>query len=330
MKTIGLLTAGGDAPGMNACIATIAIRAEEMRVPVRGIFRGFSGLMEGNSVPIGTELAGFARRGGTFLGTSRSGYLGDELLEDEIEGAMQSCNVDALIIIGGGGPLGAAARLANNGYPVIGIPSTINNDIYGTEFSLGFHSALNKSVQAANDIMDTAESLGERIFLIETLGGVTGHIAVATAYAAFADAVFIHERKLSVTEVGLKIKNKLAAGGSHGLVVLCEGLGTTDIAQEISALTGKRTRITDLGMIMRGGSPAYFDRELAREFGEAALDMILADEFGQMVTYSCGAINSISLQEVAGKSREIDQRKYDAVNRVVESKAAAAPQMDLG
>lgn len=330
MKTIGLLTSGGDAPGMNACIATIAIRAEEMGVPVRGIFRGFSGLMEGNSVPIGSELAGFARRGGTFLGTSRSGYLGGELQEDEIESAMQSCNVDALIIIGGGGSLGAAARLAQKGIPVVGIPSTVNNDIHGTEFSLGFHSALNKSVQAANDLMDTAESLGDRIFLIETLGGNTGHIAIATAYAAFADAVFIHERELSVGEVGGKIKTKLDSGGSHGLVVLCEGLGTTDIAQELGAITGRRTRITDLGHTMRGGSPAYFDRELAREFGEAALEMMLADQVGQMVAYNGGSVASISLQEVAGKSREIDQKKYDAVNRVVGPKAAATPQMDLG
>lgn len=314
--TIGILTSGGDAPGINACISTIAILAEKRGVPLRGILGGFKGLVEGNSIPIGSELSGLARRGGTFLGTSRNGHTEAAILEKGIEATLQACSVDALIVVGGGGSLEAASRLADGGVPIIGIPCTIDNDIYATDYALGFDSAVNKAVRTVDEIMDTAESLPERIFIVETLGNKTGHIAIATAYATDADAVFIHEINLDINSVADKIKAKMEAGGTNGLVVVGEHLGTYEIAQKLEELTGRRVRITILGHAQRGGSPTYFDRMVARQFGETAAQMAFSNDFGKMVTYVNGHTSSVPLGEIVGKTKDVDVEKFKRVNRV--------------
>lgn len=314
MKTIGVLTSGGDAPGMNACIATIAQSAEARGVKLRGVFYGFQGLVEGNSIPIGSELSGLARRGGTFLGTSRNGNLEDALQGSSFADILSRCGVDGLIVLGGGGSLTAAARLAESGAPIVGIPSTIDNDVLGTEYTLGFDSAVNKAVRIADEMMDTAESLSGRIFVLETLGGVTGHIALATAYAVGADAALIHELPIDIDAVARDIKAKMDNGATHGLVVLCEGLGTADISLGLEDATGRRTRITVLGHAQRGGSPTYLDRMLGREFGEAAVELLLAGESGKMVNFYCGRTDSVPLAQVADKPKQIDMMQYRAVN----------------
>ena len=316
MTTIGILTSGGDAPGMNACIAAVAEHAEMHGAHIRGIFRGFRGLIEANSIPIGTELSGLARRGGTFLGTSRNdGELEESLIKIGAVNALRGCGVDSLIVLGGGGSLSSAARLAGAGAAIVGVPCTVDNDVYGTEYSLGFDTAVSKGMIVADDMMDTAESLGERIFMLETLGAQTGHIALATAYAVGADAVFVHEVKTDIKAVANKIRTKMDKGGTHGLIVLCEGLGTAEIAQELESLTGRRTRLTVLGHGQRGGSPTYLDRTLAREFAEAAVEMIISGESGRMITHYCGKTSSVALSEVAEKPRAIDMKKYESVNR---------------
>ena len=166
MKTIGVLTSGGDAPGMNACIAAIAECADSRDVRVRGIFRGFVGLLEGNYLPIASEVRGLARRGGSFLGTSRNGDAEKALQQRGHQPLFEACGIDALIVLGGGGSLEAAARVAEQGARIIGIPCTIDNDIYGAGYCLGFDSAVNKALRAIDEIMDTAESLSERVFVV--------------------------------------------------------------------------------------------------------------------------------------------------------------------
>lgn len=314
MKTIGLLTSGGDAPGMNACIAAAVEAAEKRGIRVRGIIAGFRGLLETNSIPIGTELAGLARRGGSFLGTSRNGNLEKELAEQGIASAMSRCCVDGLVVLGGGGSLGAAARIAADGAPVVGVPCTIDNDVQGTDYCLGFDSAVNKALRAADEILDTAESLSERIFIIETLGGKTGHIAVAAAYAAGADAVFVHEIQPDIEGAARKIKTKMDAGGTHGLVFLCENLGTSEIAAKLESIAGRRVRITVLGHTQRGGNPTYLDRALAREFGELAVETLVTGDYGKMVAYKAGDVTTIHLSEAVSKTKELDIAKYKAVN----------------
>ena len=313
MKTIGLLTSGGDAPGANACVAAAAAHAERHGVSVRGIMGGFRGLVQANSVPVGSELAGLARRGGSFLGVSRNGALEQELAQQGIAAAMSRCCVDGLVVLGGGGSLCAAARASAAGAPVVGVPCTIDNDVFGTDYSIGFDSAVNKAVRAADEILDTAESLSERVFIIETLGGKAGHIALATAYAVGADAVFVPEVELNVAEAARRIKAKTDAGATHGLVVLCENLGTNDIARELEEIVGRRVRITVLGHTQRGGNPTYFDRARAREFGEVAVDTLLRGDHGTMVAYVGGRTISVPLCEVAGKTRPLDVAKYHAM-----------------
>lgn len=311
--TIGLLTSGGDAPGMNACIATIAGCAERRGVDVRGILGGFRGLLQANTIPIGSELSGLARRGGTFLGTARNGDVEDDIAEQGAADALSRCCVDGLIVLGGGGSITGAARLAAKGIEVVAIPSTIDNDIFGTDYAIGFDSAVSKAVRAADEILDTAESLAERIFIIETLGGRTGHMAIAAAYASGADAVFIHEIPPDVECTAQRIKAKMEAGGSHGLVVVCEDLGTDEIARKLEASAARRVRVTTLGHTMRGGSPTTLDRTLARSYGEAAIEMLLSGDSGRMVRCSGSEVGSIALSEVAGRTREIDRGKYAAV-----------------
>ncbi len=182
---------------------------------------------------------------------------------------MKRCSVDALIVLGGGGSLEACARLAEEGTRIVGIPCTIDNDVYGTDYCVGFDSAVNKALRAADEIMDTAESLSERIFILETLGGKTGHLAVSTAYAANADAVFIHEVEPDVERAAAKIRAKMDAGGTHGLVVLCERLGTEQIAQKLESMVGRRVRITVLGHTQRGGNPTCLDRVLLANSGKS-------------------------------------------------------------
>lgn len=314
MKTIGILTSGGDSPGMNACIAAIAARVESRGWAVRGIFGGFRGLAESNSIPIASEVAGLARRGGTFLGTSRGGNLEQEIDESGIDAALKSCCVDGVVVLGGGGSLKAAARLAAQGAKVVGVPCTIDNDVPLTDYTLGFDSALNKGIRTADEIMDTAESLPERIFLIETLGGTTGHIAIAVAHAVCADAVFVHEAPPEIEPAALRIKAKMDSGATHGLVVLCENLGTAEIARQIETLTGRRARVSALGHAQRGGSPTYRDREMARLFGEAAAEAILSDGMGTMVALQGGDVRLVPLGELAGKAKDLEWGKYRAVN----------------
>lgn len=314
MKQIGVLTSGGDAPGINACIAAIIQTAESNGALVRGIMHGFRGLLEANTIPIGSELAGLARRGGTFLGTSRNGNLDEKVRQADPRNLLQRCGVEGIVVIGGGGSLEATARMAAEGIPVVGIPCTIDNDIPGTDYCLGFDSAVNKGIQAADELMDTAESLTERIFIIETLGGKTGHLALAIGYAVGADAVFIPEFDIPFQKIAQKIKSKMEAGGSHGLVIATENLGIDEISRKLAELSERRVRLTVLGHLMRGGNPTFADRTTARGFGETAARMLLENQVGNMVCIRGGGITSAPLSDVLNKIKELDIAQYKAVN----------------
>lgn len=314
MKTIGVLTSGGDAPGMNACIAAIAECAQQRGAKVRGVFLGFKGLLEGNDIPIGDEIGGLARRGGSFLGTSRNGDVERGLREHGFGPLFEACGIEGLIVLGGGGSLGAAAKLAEAGASIIGIPCTIDNDVPGTEYCIGFDSAVNRALRAVDEILDTAESLSDRVFLVETMGGPTGHVALATAYATGADAVFLPEQPIDLDGAASRIRAKMDSGATHGLVIVTEDMGTNEIAERLEAGVRRKVRLTVLGHIQRGGNPTFLDRKIARQFGEAAVELMLSGEVGRMITYSCEAVHSIPLAEAAGKSKAIDLAKYLAVN----------------
>jgi len=314
VKSIGVITSGGDAPGMNACVATIAAHAERHGIQARGIIGGLKGLLDAVSIPIGAEIAGLSRRGGSFLGTSRNDGFEEQVLRVGVAAVLSHCCIEALVLIGGDGSLKAASRLAAEGAPIVGVPCSIDNDIPGTEYSLGFDSAVNRALRVVDEIMDTAESLPERIFILETLGGKTGHLAVATAYAACADAVMIHEVPADVDAIALRIGAKMDGGGSHGLIVMCEGLGRDQVLARVEEVAGRRTRLTVIGHAQRGGSPTYTDRAIARGFAEKALEMVISDEFGMMAAIVDGDVGSVSLASVGEQNRPIDTARLEAVN----------------
>lgn len=316
MKTIGVLTSGGDAPGMNACIAAIAQSAEARNLHVRGIFLGFSGLAEHNCIPVGGEIAGLARRGGSFLGTSRNETIQQAIKGEDYHHLFEACGIDGLIVLGGGGSLRALAGFAATGAPVIGIPCSIDNDISCTDYCIGFDSAVNRALRAIDEILDTAESLSDRVFLVETMGGNTGHIALATAYAAGADAVFIPEQPMPIERVCLRIRANMDAGGTHGLVVLCEDQSTFEIQHKLEAAIGKKVRLTVLGHIQRGGNPTFLDRRFAREFGEAAVDLIASGQSSKMIAYSNETVHAVPLTEELAAAKPIDLIKYRTINRL--------------
>ena len=317
MKTLGVLTSGGDAPGMNACIAAIAGSAEKCGLQVRGIFLGFLGLIQNNCIPIGSEIAGLARRGGSFLGTSRNENVEKALEQTDYRRLFEACGIEGLIMLGGGGSQRALAMLAAQGVPAIGIPCSIDNDVPCTDYCIGFDSAVNRALRAIDEILDTAESLSDRVFLIETMGGTTGHIALATAYSSGADAVFIPEQPIDIPGVSTRIRAKMDSGGTHGLVVLCEDQGTFKIQEKLEAAIGKKVRLTVLGHIQRGGNPTYLDRRFAREFGETALELIVSGHTGQMVAYAEEQVVSVPLDEGLACPKPIDLAKYRKINRLV-------------
>ena len=316
MKTIGVLTSGGDAPGMNACIAAIAESAEAQGLQVRGIFLGFLGLAEHNCIPVGSEIAGLARRGGSFLGTSRNETIEQAIKDEDYQHLFEACGIDGLIVLGGGGSLRALARFAAAGAPVIGIPCSIDNDISCTDYCIGFDSAVNRALRAIDEILDTAESLSDRVFLIETMGGNTGHIALATAYATGADAVFIPELPINIEHAAVRIRAKMDAGGTHGLIVLSEDQGTFEIQQKLEDAIDKKVRLTVLGHIQRGGNPTFLDRRFAREFGEAALELIASGQSSKLIARSNETVTAVELTEELAAPKPIDIAKYLAVNRL--------------
>jgi len=317
MKTIGVLTSGGDSPGMNACIAAVACNAARKRLRVVGILGGFDGLVEGR----GTELdekcvSDIAGRGGTILQTSRNGDLKTRLSASDIPDTFGRLGVDSLIALGGGGSMVAAKMVADTGFPVIAVPCTIDNDIEGTHYTIGFDTACNHSVRAANDIMDTAESLPGRVFLIETLGGDTGHLAVASAYAIGADAVVVPELKADIAGMCRRIKTEMDSGKACAIIVIAEGAGPSQkLADQIAEVTGRRVRPTVLGHAQRGGHPSYWDRTTARRFGEMAVQLLLDGGSGAMTALVGGSLTDVPLCIPVGASRALDVDTYHIINR---------------
>lgn len=211
----------------------------------------------------------------------------------------------------------AAAAIAGLGLPVAAVPCTIDNDVEGTDYTIGFDTACNHVVRAANDIVDTAESLPGRVFLVETLGGDTGHIAIAGAYAVGADAVIVPEVKLDLSAVCGRLRTEMEGGRPYSLIVVAEGAGPAqNLASPIAELVGKRVRVTALGHAQRGGSPSYWDRKMARDFGEMVVRLLADGESGVMTALKSGALIDVPLSVPAAGRKQIDMDAYRLVNRL--------------
>jgi 6-phosphofructokinase 1 len=311
IKKIGLLTSGGDASGMNATIRAITRYAKYKSLDVIGYYEGFKGLINSNSTILDhNSVGGIIDRGGTFLYTARSEeFKTEDGMQKSIQN-MKKDGVDALIIIGGDGSFRGAHDLHERGVQVVGIPATIDNDIAGTDYSLGFDTALNVIISLISKIRDTASSL-DRLFVIEVMGRNSGMIAINSGLACAADYILIPEVKVDLVRIATKIRNH-REGKRHILIVVAEGAAkASDVAASIKLLVGHEVKISVLGHIQRGGYPSALDRLLAAEFGKKAVDLLLDGKSDFMAAIQGKVIKPCSLEYVLNNKKEISKELYD-------------------
>lgn len=277
MKRIGVLTSGGDAPGMNAAIRAVVRTAVHRGVDVLGFWRGYEGVIAGEATPMDSaSVGGIIGQGGTILRSARSEAFRTPQGRAKAVEALRENSVDGLVVIGGDGSLaGAHALYEEHGVPVYGVPGSIDNDIAGTEFSIGFDTAVNTAVEAIDRIRDTAYS-HDRVFVIEVMGRHNGFIAVEAGLAAGAEAVLIPEAPLNLSAVCEELRSAASRGKRSSIIVVAEGAARAgDVKEFIEKHTGFEARYLVLGHMQRGGRPTAFDRVLALRLGSFAVERLL-------------------------------------------------------
>ncbi|MDR0543460.1 MAG: 6-phosphofructokinase [Dysgonamonadaceae bacterium] len=304
---IGILSAGGDCPGINATIRGVGKSAlTHFGMEVIGIKSGFSGLLEKDYLPLDDEaLSGLLSLGGTILGTSREKPFknpnsGPNEKPNIIAENYRKLGLDCLVCIGGNGTQKTAYKLSQLGLNIIGIPKTIDNDVWGTDISFGFYTAVNIATEAIDRLHSTASS-HKRVMIIELMGHKAGWITLYAGMAGGADIILLPELGYDIEKVNQAILRRVEKGKSYSIVAACEGLDIND--KFIEEETGIETRKTILGYVQRGGSPSPFDRNLATRLGGHATQLIVDGHYNRMVCIHDDKITSIPLAEVAGKTR---------------------------
>lgn len=311
MKRIGVLTSGGDAPGMNAAIRAVVRTAIFYGLEVVGVGHGFQGLIQGEFQEMQiSSVADIIHRGGTILRTARSEEFKQEEGRRRALANCRAAGVEGLVVIGGDGSFRGALSLAELGLPVVGVPGTIDNDIPCTDYTIGFDTAVNTVVEAINKIRDTATS-HERVFLIEVMGRRSGWIALAAGLAGGAESLLIPEVPVNLDEVVDKLERGRARGKLHSIILVAEGVGSAlDIARQIEARSSLETRVTILGHIQRGGTPTSFDRVLASRLGAKAVSLLMEGARREMVGLLNERVTSFDLGYALQQRREIDMDMY--------------------
>ncbi len=299
IKKIAILTSGGDAPGMNAAIRAIVRSAVYYDIIPVGVKRGYKGLLDGDFMEMDSRSVGnIIQRGGTILLTSRCPEFRNAENQERALGILRDEQIDGLIVIGGDGTMAGAQALDKLGFPVIGMPATIDNDISGTEQSIGTDTCLNTIVEAVDKLRDTALS-HERIFAIEIMGNESGYLAIRAALACGAESIIIPEQKWSVTDIIERINRSYTSGKRSHIIMVSEGAATAQqVADAIIEETGYEVRVTVLGHVQRGGTPSVQDRFLASRLGYAAVEALLKGERGLMVGVRGQEIIKTSFKEM--------------------------------
>jgi len=312
--TIGVLTSGGDAPGMNAAIRAIVRTAASNNANVLGVLNGYEGLLNGEFRPMGArDVGGILQRGGTVLQTRRSERFKDPKGQREAIRRMNEAQMDGLIVLGGDGSLNGAHVLAQQGIKVVGIPASIDNDIWGSDMAIGVDTALNTIMEAVDKLRDTASS-HSRAFVVETMGRNSGYLAVMAAIVCGAEIVLMPEVQSTVDEVAATIEGAYRRGKTHAIIMVAEGanIRATDLARIIEEMDlGFRTRVTILGHIQRGGHPTAFDRLLAARMGSKAVELLLEGQTDVMVGLKGMGIVPTPLEEVISHARPAPSVYYD-------------------
>lgn len=285
IRKIAILTSGGDAPGMNAAIRAVVRYAGKQGIEVYGVHDGYYGLFHNQMELMDARSVAFIlEKGGTILGTARFPEFKDPKNRAKAVGNLRARGIDALVVIGGDGSYtGAKFLTEEHDFPTIGIPGTIDNDIPGTDYTIGFYTALQTAINAIDRLRDTSQSHA-RCSIIEVMGRHCGDLAVYSSIAGGGQSLIVPERDCSCEDVIKRIKDGIAHGKRHSLVVVAElCIDSHELAKRIEAETGKETRATILGHVQRGGSPVAFDRILATRLGIYAVDLLLAGEKGRCV-----------------------------------------------
>ncbi len=297
MKRIGVLTGGGDAAGMNAAVRAVVRTALNRGVEVVGIRRGWLGLSEGDATFMTTvDVAGIMHTGGTVLRTFRYPEFKKKAGQEKVGGVLERLGLDGMVVIGGDGSFRGADVLNDKfDLPVVGVPATIDNDIPGTDYSIGFDTALNIAVDAVDKIRDTASSHG-RIFVIEVMGRECGLLAMETGLSCGAEEVIVPEIPFDLDEICLRIEGGYDRGKQHAVIIVAEGAAKAPyIEYELKARLRRSIRMVVLGHVQRGGSPTASDRMLATKLGHAATQMLLDGERGVMVGLVANRIKTSAL-----------------------------------
>jgi len=312
IKRIGVVTAGGDAPGMNAAIRSVVRSAIHSALKVVGFERGYAGLIEDQTRPLGARsVSGIINLGGTILKTARCEEM---KIPEGIEKAAETLKkhkIDGLVTIGGDGTFTGASKLHRaSGVPVIGIPATIDNDVNGTDTTIGFDTAVNTALSAIDKIRDTATS-HERIFVVEVMGRKRGFLALEVGLAGGAEIILLPEVKFDMDKLCENVKSAREAGKTSEIIVMAEGAGDSrEVVRRIAEETGCQVRLTVLGYIQRGGIPTAKSRILASQFGYYAVELLLNGEKHRMVGIQNGKIHSVDLEYSWKVRKELDLEKY--------------------
>lgn len=332
---VGVLSGGGDAPGINAVIRAVVRKGiRNYNYEMVGIKDGWKGLLEGSFMPLNLDtISGLLPRGGSILGTSRTNPFKREGGPEKVLDNAKKQGIDAVIVIGGDDTLGVANRMGELGLKCVGVPKTIDNDLGLTDYTFGFNTAVHIACEAIDRLHTTAEA-HHRVMILEVMGRYTGWIALEAGIAGGADIILIPEEPFDINQVCSYIRQRLERGKLFSLVVVAEGAkpkGCNEIVygagqdefgnprlggvgyylgREIEKCTGVETRVVVLGHLQRGGSPTAFDRVLATRYGVAAIDLVNQQKFGKMVALQGNKIVSVPLKDVIGKRKKVDLELY--------------------
>lgn len=312
MKKIGVLTSGGDSPGMNAAIRAVVRKAIYHDLEVYGVKNGYQGLMEGNIDKMDLGSVGdIIQRGGTILFSARSEEFKTSEGQQRAIEQMKKKGIEGLIVIGGDGSFRGAQKLTEKGFPCIGVPGTIDNDIAGTDFTIGFDTSLNTIIEAVDKVRDTATS-HERTYIIEVMGRDAGDLALWAGLAGGAESILIPEKKEEFAEIVDRLKRGHERGKKHSIILLAEGVGSGfDYGERIEKATNLETRVTVLGYIQRGGSPTATDRVLASRLGAKAVELLIDGKGGKMVGIQNNQLVNYAFDEIFTTGHTINEEMYN-------------------
>jgi 6-phosphofructokinase 1 len=314
MKKIAVLTSGGDAPGMNTAIRAVVRRGIFKGLDVYGVKNGYQGLIDGDFELMSIGSVGdIIHRGGTILRTSRSDEFKTAEGQQRALEQLKEVGIDGLIVIGGNGSFEGARKLTAQGFPTVGIPGTIDNDIAGTDYTIGFDTAVNNAVEAIDKIRDTAAS-HKRVYVVEVMGRDAGDIALWAGMCAGAESIIIPEVDHNVADVIDRIKQGFQRGKMHNIIVVAEGAFNgkgKELDTVIKEKLGCDTKVTILGHIIRGGSPSAYDRMMSSQMGAKAVDLIVEGEKGVMVGLKSGRLIYSPFEEAAKDEQPVDLFTYN-------------------